>query len=97
MDLRFWNVSVFGAVGMVRTMRLGEGSYVVGSDPECDIAALGDGLAPRHALLVLSGEAVLVEDLGAAAGTLLGGPRVAGRRVGDCPATLELGQVRLVV
>ena len=97
MDLRFWNVSVFGAVGMVRTMRLGEGSYVVGSDPECDIAALGDGLAPRHALLVLSGEAVLVEDLGAAAGTLLGGTRVEGRQEGDCPATLELGQVRLVV
>jgi serine/threonine protein kinase/WD40 repeat protein len=97
MDLRFWNVSVFGAVGMVRTLRLGEGSYVVGSDPDCDIAALGDGLAPRHAQLVLSGEAVLVEDLGTAAGTLLGGNRVEGRQEGDCPATLELGQVRLVV
>ena len=97
MDLRFWNVSVFGAVGMVRTMRLGEGSYVVGSDPECDIAALGGGLDRRHALLVLSGERVGVEDLGSAAGTLLGGDRVEGRGEGSYPATLELGHVRLVV
>jgi len=97
MALRFWNVSVFGAVGMVRTMRLGEGAYVVGSDPDCDIAALGGGLDRRHALLVLSGEKVGVEDLGSAVGTLLGGNRVEGRGEEDCPATLELGHVKLVV
>jgi hypothetical protein len=35
--------------------------------------------------------------LGAAAGTFLGGNRVVGRQEGECPATVELGQVRLVV
>ena len=90
-------MSVFGAVGMVRTMRLGEGSYVVGSEPDCDIAALGGGLERRHALLVLSGEKVGVEDLGSAVGTLFGGSRVEGRGECNCPATLELGHVKLVV
>jgi hypothetical protein len=97
MSLRFWNISVSGAVGMVRTLRLGEGTYVVGTDPECEIAALGVGMDRRHAVLELSGEDVLVEDLGSAAGTLLGGMRVEGRVQGKCPVTLEFGQVRLVV
>ena len=97
MALRFWNVSVLGAVGMVRTMRLGEGVYAVGTDPGCEIVAQGEGLEPRHALLVLSEEGVAVEDLGSEAGSVVGGVRVKGTRQAGCPALVELGGIRLEV
>jgi hypothetical protein len=97
MSLRFWNVSVFGAVGMVRTMRLGEGVYTVGTDPACEIVAQGEGLESRHALLHLSGEGIAVEDLGSAAGTRVGGARVQGICKTECPGLVEVGSIRLEV
>ena len=97
MAIRFWNVGVRGAVGMVRTMRLGEGSYVVGSAPDCEISALGEGLAGHHAILTLSGETVSVEPLGEGGETFLGEERIWTAREARCPVTVKLGGVRLDV
>jgi WD40 repeat protein len=97
MALHFWNIRVHGAVGMVRTMRLGEGSYVVGSASDCEIAALGEGLAAHHALLTLFGERVSVEPLGEVGETFLGAERIESARDARCPVTVKLGSVRLDV
>jgi hypothetical protein len=97
MALRFWNIGVHGAVGMVRTLRIGEGSYVVGSSPDCEIAALGEGLAGHHALLTFSGENVRVEPLGDGGETFLGGERLESAREARCPVTVQLGGVTLEV
>src|SRR4051794_16915833 len=77
---------------------LGAGDYVLGSDPECEIAIDLEGIAPRHAVLHINGD-VRLECVAEEVGAFVGGRRLegcgklrpgAGARFGTCPGVLEL-------
>lgn len=62
-----------------RIMRLDDGSYIAGRGEACHIRLDGAEVSSRHAIFSVSPEAVTVEDLGSANGTLVDGAEAAGR------------------
>jgi DNA-binding winged helix-turn-helix (wHTH) protein len=62
-----------------REIPLADGDLVAGRDPDVDICLRSPRVSRRHALFVVSGPSVSVEDLGSKNGTFVNGTRVAGR------------------
>jgi serine/threonine protein kinase/Leucine-rich repeat (LRR) protein len=52
------------------------GEYVIGSDPDCDIAIAAEGVAERHAMLTVNYREFFIDDLGSAKGTSVAGKPV---------------------
>lgn len=70
--------------------------YLVGSADDADVRLVHASIAPKHARLFLDGDAILVEDLGSAAGTTVAGTRITRARVRPGEA-LTLGALRVKV
>jgi len=75
---------------------LGSTSVHVGTDAGCDLVLTDPTVSARHAMLTLTPEGVLVEDLGSRNGTLVDGTRVRSAFVGET-AVLKLGDTALRV
>jgi hypothetical protein len=54
------------------------GSYVIGSEQECEILVEADGISRRHAKVTVNTSGCVIEDLGSRNGTLVDGRRVTG-------------------
>jgi pSer/pThr/pTyr-binding forkhead associated (FHA) protein len=75
-------------------------SYVVGRSPLVEddgIQIEADGVSRRHLMLTVLRDAVEAEDLGSSYGTTRNGIPVNLTRIADRPATLVIGDARLVV
>jgi pSer/pThr/pTyr-binding forkhead associated (FHA) protein len=74
-----------------------EGEFVVGRGPECHVRPNSELISRQHCMLLISGRAVRVRDLGSTNGTLVNGKRV----VEECALcngdTLQLGPLVLEV
>ncbi len=75
----------------------GEGELEVGSLVDCPLPVYADGVASRHAKLLLSPNALQVEALDAAAVTLVNGFEISGRVETPLPATVMIGEAQLHV
>ena len=80
-DVRFRLVWADGRAG------LGDGAYVLGRDPDLDLFLDSPGVSRRHALIKITGDEAILEDLGSKNGTF-----IADRRL-DAPTRLGNGDV----
>ncbi len=83
--------------GVNRSFHLAEGSFIVGSDPSCEIVIDAEEVAAHHASLSLEGEKIQVEDLAVTHKTLVNGDAISGRVESDCPASLRIGPALLTI
>jgi len=74
-----------------------EGEFVVGRGPECHVRPNSELISRQHCMLLISGTAIRVRDLGSTNGTLVNGKRV----IEECALgngdTLQLGPLVLEV
>ncbi len=82
-----------------RSLRFGltDGRFVIGREEECDICIPADSVSGRHALLTLSEEEFILEDLDGTSGTMVGRYRVEGPQAFGYPASMCLGGVSLML
>ena len=77
-------------------MDTGETDFILGTEESADVCSVsGEGIAPRHAWVRLAGAGLQVEDL--AGGTLVNGHPIEGRVEVEYPASVQVGEVTLVV
>jgi pSer/pThr/pTyr-binding forkhead associated (FHA) protein len=58
-------------------IKLADGDFVIGRDPDCDLRLDDQAVSRRHARLRVQGEEVWLEDLESQNGVLLNGTRIA--------------------
>lgn len=58
---------------------LGEGDFLIGREPECDIYVEDPHISRRHARLTVGEDLIEIEDLGSSSGTFLDGTPIKGR------------------
>lgn len=75
--------------------RLFEGENVIGRDGGASVLIDAGGISRRHALMVVDGEHVFLEDLGSKNGTFADGKRVSERVAVHDGAEIRLGLVKL--
>jgi DNA-binding NtrC family response regulator len=77
-----------------RSVPLGQGEVVVGSDPACDLCLTDDRVSRRHLSVRVDGVVFVVKDLGSTNGTFFEGGRITEARVPP-GATLRVGRTFL--
>ena len=91
-----WSLALHGPSGLLSTLESGETQFVLGTEEATDVLSIqGEGIAPRHARVWIAGERMQVEDF--AGGTLVNGHPIAGRVEVEFPASVQVGEVTLVV
>jgi len=94
--MKSWSLALYGPSGLLGTFESGETQFVLGSEKAADVWTLqGEGVAARHAWVSLGDVRMQVEDLGG--GTLVNGHEVEGRVEVEYPASVQVGEVTLVV
>ena len=78
-----------------RVLVLAEGENVIGRDPGCNVWLDVPGVSRRHARVVVSGDVVVVEDLGSKNGTLVADTPVLSPRPLDDGEMLQIGPVEV--
>lgn len=78
-------------------LELTEGQFVVGRSAGCQLSLDDPLVSRRHALLVVSREAVTLEDLGSRNGVVVNGERVAGRRMLQPGDKITIGSQELTL
>ena len=76
---------------------LGEGTHVLGRDPDVEILLDAPGVSRRHAVITIAGGSATIEDLGSKNGTLVGNERVEGARSLADGDTFSVGPVQLTM
>jgi pSer/pThr/pTyr-binding forkhead associated (FHA) protein len=69
---------------------LGKGELTIGRNPGNDILIDNAGVSRRHAVIIVSGERVVIEDLGSANGTFVNGQRITSHELHDGDEILVL-------
>ncbi len=94
--MKRWTLTLHGPRGILSQFDLPEAQFVLGTEEAPDVMRVsGEGTAPRHASVWLAGERMQVEDL--AGGTLVNGHPIEGRIEVEYPASVQVGEVTLVV
>ena len=94
--MQTWSISLHGPSGIISTVDTGEAQFVIGTETASDVFSVqGDGIAPRHAWVWISEAGVQVEDLGG--GTLVNGCQISERVQVEYPASVQVGDVTLVI
>ncbi|MGH9173493.1 MAG: FHA domain-containing protein [Vicinamibacterales bacterium] len=78
-----------------RVLLLAEGENVIGRDPGCSVWLDVPGVSRRHARVVVSGDVVVVEDLGSKNGTFVADTPVLGPRPLHDGEMLQIGPVEV--
>ena len=86
-----WTLVLREAPGRSRTLELGEGSFLVGSEESADLCVRSAGVAPRHLRVRLGAGVAEVELLAGASGAFVNGSVLEGRRECVSPVRVELG------
>ena len=94
--MKQWSLTLHGPSGILSTVDSGEPQFVIGTEEAADVFTVtGDDVAARHAWVWLADERMQVEDF--AGGTLVNGHPIAGRVEVEFPASVQVGEVTLVV
>jgi tetratricopeptide (TPR) repeat protein len=94
--MHHWSFTLHGPSGILSTLESGETQFVLGTEQAADVWTIaGEGVAPRHALVRIAAGRIQVEDL--AGGTLVNGHPITGRVEAEYPASVQVGEVTLVV
>jgi serine/threonine protein kinase len=94
--MKQWSLTLHGPSGILNTLESGEAQFVIGTEEAADVWQIqADGVAARHAWVWIAEERMQVEDLGG--GTLVNGHAIGGRVEVKYPASLQVGEVTLVV
>ncbi len=94
--MHHWSFTLHGPSGILSTLEAGETQFVMGTEQAADVWTLaGEGVALRHALVRVAAGRMQVEDL--AGGTLVNGHPITGRVEAEYPASVQVGEVTLVV
>jgi tRNA A-37 threonylcarbamoyl transferase component Bud32/tetratricopeptide (TPR) repeat protein len=94
--MHLWSFTLHGPGGILSTLESGETQFVLGTEQAADVWTIaGEGVAPRHALVRVAAGRIEVEDL--AGGTLVNGHQITGRVEAEYPASVQVGEVTLVV
>ena len=96
MLMHHWSFTLHGPSGILSTLESGETQFVLGTEQAADVWTIaGEGVAARHALVRVAAGRIQVEDL--AGGTLVNGHPITGRVEAEYPASVQVGEVTLVV
>ena len=96
MLMHHWSFTLHGPGGILSTLESGETQFVLGTEQAADVWTIaGEGVAARHALVRVVAGRIQVEDL--AGGTLVNGHPISGRVEAEYPASVQVGEVTLVV
>jgi predicted Ser/Thr protein kinase len=91
-----WSFTLHGPGGILSTLDSGKTQFVLGTEQGADVWTItGAGVAQRHALVRVDAGRIQVEDL--AGGTLVNGHPITGRVEAEYPASVQVGEVTLVV
>ena len=91
-----WSLTLHGPGGILSQFDSQEAQFVLGTQEASDVLRVsGEGVAPRHAWLWIAEGRMQVEDL--AGGTLVNGHPIEGRVEAEYPASIQIGEVTLVV
>jgi serine/threonine protein kinase len=91
-----WSLTLHGPGGILGTLDSGETQFILGTDQAAGMwTVAGEGVAARHALVRVAAGRIRVEDL--AGGTLVNGHPIAGSVEAEYPASVQVGEVTLVV
>jgi hypothetical protein len=94
--MHHWSFTLHGPGGILSALESGETQFVLGTEQAADVWTLvGEGVAPRHALVRVAAGRILVKDL--AGGTLVNGHPITGRVEAEYPASVQVGELTLVV
>ena len=94
--MHHWSFTLHGPSGILSTLESGETQFVLGTEQAADVWTIaGEGVAARHALVRVAAGRIQVEDL--AGGTLVNGHPITGRVEAEYPASVQVGEVTLVV
>jgi tRNA A-37 threonylcarbamoyl transferase component Bud32/tetratricopeptide (TPR) repeat protein len=94
--MHHWSFTLHGPGGILSTLESGESQFVLGTEQAADVWTLaGEGVAARHALVRVAVGRIEVEDL--VGGTLVNGHPITGRVEAEYPASVQVGEVTLVV
>lgn len=76
-------------------MRLDEGAYILGRDPDVEILLDSPGVSRRHARISIAADAATIEDLGSKNGTFVGDQRIGGATSLGDGDTISIGSLKL--
>ncbi|NBV85949.1 MAG: hypothetical protein EBS01_06745, partial [Verrucomicrobia bacterium] len=94
--MKQWTLTVHDSRGARSEVEAGEREFILGSESAFGVMRVeGEGVAPRHAKVKYGGERLVVEALGGE--TFVNGSPIKGRVEVDYPASVEVGDVTLVV
>ncbi len=94
--MKQWLLTLHAPRGILSTLESGETQFVLGTEASADVFEIhGEGVAPRHAWVWIAEARMQVEDL--AGGTLVNGHPIEGRVEVEYPASVQVGEVTLVV
>ena len=94
--MQTWSTTLHGPSGIIRTVDTGESQFVIGTETASDVLTVqGEAIAPRHAWVWISEAGLQVEDLGG--GTLVNGYQISERVEVKYPASVQVGDLTLVV
>ena len=72
---------------------IGEGPWIIGRDPTCEVEIADHRASRRHARLISTSQGLVIEDLASSNGTLLDGRSIEGRAPFPGSSTLKIGDV----
>jgi serine/threonine protein kinase/formylglycine-generating enzyme required for sulfatase activity len=94
--MSLWAITLHGAAGILSAVEAGESQFVIGTETASDVFTVhGEGVMPRHAWVWISEAGLQVEDLGA--GTLVNGYQITERVQVEYPASVQVGEITLVI
>jgi len=92
-----WEILVSENAFAERSFQLSEGSLRVGTSPICEVIATSPGVAPRHAEFVAAPEMLQLRAFEENPPVLLNGAHVRGLVNVPCPATVQIGSLKISV
>jgi serine/threonine protein kinase/formylglycine-generating enzyme required for sulfatase activity len=94
--MQTWSITLHGPAGVISTVDTGESQFVIGTETASDVFTVsGEGVGARHAWVWISEAGLQVEDLGG--GTVLNGYQITERVQVEYPASVQVGELTLVV
>jgi serine/threonine protein kinase len=94
--MQTWSITLYGPAGVISTVDTGETQFVIGTETASDVFTVhGEGVAERHAWVWISEAGLQVEGL--EGGTLVNGYTITERVQVEYPASVQVGEVTLVI
>ena len=91
-----WSITLYAPTGVISTVDTGESQFVIGTESANDVfKVVGEGVTERHAWVWIGEAGMQVEDLGG--GTLVNGYQISERVQVEYPASVQVGELTLVV